>query len=138
MASITIVSTTHNSITAKVTGLNTGYNYADRVCYWSVDGVSKGTSTLGANVSSGGSKTFSGLSPSTTYTISCTIDSANWSIDPVALSNVSATTKAAPIALWTWTGSNGAASAAQTMDAYDAITNHGALSDFSYLVWRKV
>ena len=39
---------------------------------------------------------------------------------------------------WNWSSSNGSATASQTSAAYSAITNHGAVSDFSYLVWNDL
>lgn len=42
------------------------------------------------------------------------------------------------IQLWSWTSSNGSASDAQTVRAYEAITNHGPVSDFSYKVWNDL
>ena len=42
------------------------------------------------------------------------------------------------IAKWSWTSSNGSATAAQTRAAYSAITGNGAVSDFSYWVWNDL
>lgn len=39
---------------------------------------------------------------------------------------------------WSWTGSNGSASAAQTRTAYTAVTVRGPTTDFSYLVWNDL
>lgn len=39
---------------------------------------------------------------------------------------------------WSWSSSNGDATASQTSAAYSAITNHGAVSNFSYLVWNDL
>lgn len=39
---------------------------------------------------------------------------------------------------WSWYASNGSATAAQTRQAYQAITSQGNLSDFSYLVWNDL
>lgn len=46
--------------------------------------------------------------------------------------------EAPSIKLWSWTSSNGSASDAQTVRAYEAITNHGPVSDFSYKVWNDL
>lgn len=43
-----------------------------------------------------------------------------------------------PIAPWSWSDSNGSASADQTKLAYKAITEKGAVSNFSYLVWNDL
>ena len=39
---------------------------------------------------------------------------------------------------WSWSSSNGFATAAQTAAAYNAITNNGFVSDFSYVVWNDM
>lgn len=39
---------------------------------------------------------------------------------------------------WSWSQSNGEASRSQTTSAYNAITNQGLLSDFSYKVWNDM
>lgn len=39
---------------------------------------------------------------------------------------------------WDWNASNGLATAAQTQKAYAAVTGHGRLLDFSYLVWNDL
>lgn len=39
---------------------------------------------------------------------------------------------------WSWSQSNGGASAAQTSAAYAAVTSRGKLSSFSYLVWNDM
>lgn len=39
---------------------------------------------------------------------------------------------------WSWSESNGRATAAQTQKAYSAITNKGKVTDFSYLVWNDL
>lgn len=39
---------------------------------------------------------------------------------------------------WSWTSSNGIATDLQTIAAYNAVTNNGILTDFSYLVWNDM
>lgn len=39
---------------------------------------------------------------------------------------------------WSWTSSNGAATTAETIAAYNAVTNNGYLTDFSYDVWNDM
>lgn len=136
MAYIGITSTTESSITAKLFGLDTNYASSDRVCTWYLNGNRKGTSTLGANVSSGGAYTFKGLNAGTSYDISVSITAPGWTIT-VEL-DTSAETDAASIDPWSWSASNGSASASQTKAAYSAIRNKGSLSDFSYLVWNDM
>lgn len=42
------------------------------------------------------------------------------------------------ISPWSWSSSNGSATAAQTAAAYRAITNNGPVSNFSYVVWNDL
>ena len=43
-----------------------------------------------------------------------------------------------PVEEWDWSISNGSATAAQTRAAYEAITENGKTTDFSYLVWNDL
>lgn len=73
MPSIQTASVTSNSATCYVAGLSNAYSRADRTCTWTLDGIPKGTSTLGAYVTQGGNYTFWGLSPDTTYVVGVSI-----------------------------------------------------------------
>lgn len=42
------------------------------------------------------------------------------------------------VSKWSWSASNGSATAAQTQAAYSAVTNQGKTSAFSYLVWNDM
>lgn len=64
--------------------------------------------------------------------------SYDFSIDYNFYGNASSSQPSLSIDKWSWTGSNGSASASQTQAAYSAITNMGKLSDFSYLVWNDM
>ena len=77
MAYISISSVSESSITAYMAGLDTGYQYSDRICSWYINGNFDGYSYLDASVSSGGRYTFSGLSAGTTYTIQVIVQSPN-------------------------------------------------------------
>lgn len=136
MAYIGTVSTSTSSIRVRLYGLDTTYAGSDRVCTWYLDGARKGTSKLGAKVSSGGDYTFSSLSPGTSYDISVSITAPGWTIT-VEL-DTTAETDEVSVEPWSWTRSNGSASASQTRAAYSAVTNNGSLSKFSYLVWNDL
>ena len=136
MAYIGTVSTTMSSIKVKLYGLDTNYAGSDRVCTWYLNGRRNGTSTLGAKVSSGGTYTFTGLSPGTEYEIDVSITAPGWTIT-VELSTTEST-DAVSVEPWSWSGSNGSASASQTRRAYSAICNNGSLGNFSYLVWNDM
>ena len=77
------------------------------------------------------SKTYKNLSPNTRYAINVRVDGSWLDADEF-------TTDKPAISKWSWSSSNGTASAAQTKAAYDALINRGPLSDFSYRVWNDM
>lgn len=77
------------------------------------------------------SKTYKNLSPNTRYAINVRVDGSWLDADEF-------TTDKPAISKWSWSSSNGTASAAQTKAAYDALINKGPLSDFSYRVWNDM
>ena len=52
--------------------------------------------------------------------------------------NISVPDKTISIAKWSWTASNGNASASLTQAAYSAVVNKTAVTNFSYLVWNDL
>ena len=52
--------------------------------------------------------------------------------------NISVPDKTISIAKWSWTASNGNASASLTQAAYSAVANKTAVTNFSYLVWNDL
>lgn len=65
--------------------------------------------------------------------------SGGWDDSPYSIKNkYEITVTSAKPALWSWTSSNGTATAEQTQKAYEAITNQGRVTDFSYLVWNDM
>lgn len=66
-------SNTGTTITVSVKGLDTSYSRNDRYIYWSIDGVEKSPVSLSSGVPQSNSYTFTGLSPSTSYTIGARI-----------------------------------------------------------------
>ena len=136
MAYISVVSTTETSIRVQMAGLQTEYPNSDRVCSWYLDGSYKGITTLSGGISSGGAYTFSGLKPGTGYTISVSITAPGW--ESTVDLDTYAETDELSVEPWSWSSSNGSASAAQTQAAYNAVKNQGKLSQFSYLVWNDM
>ena len=62
-----------------------------------------------------------------------------WVYDEITNPHPNFTTKASASAeQWSWSKSNGTASDAETIAAYDAITNKGRLTSFSYKVWNDL
>lgn len=136
MAYIGTLSTSTSSIRVRIYGLDTSYAGNDRVCTWYLNGRRRGTSKLRAKVSSGGDYSFTNLSPGTEYNIDVKITAPGWTIT-VELSTTEST-DGVSVEYWSWTSSNGSASASQTRRAYSAVCNNGSLGDFSYLVWNDM
>ena len=99
MASIEITGRTTNSISCRVTALDTSYSKDDRVIYWYVNSSLTDTTTLGANVSSGGDVTFYNLTSGTMYSIYAVVYYDGGS---VTLSTVTAQTIAVRPSLFSW------------------------------------
>lgn len=129
---------TTDSISARLVGINTDYpNNKKRVTFY-VAGSQVSSFTFTEVPSSGTTKwmTKTGLKPGTRYSVSIEVEdlvtgwSNSWS-DRV-------TTDKILVSAWSWSSSNGTASASQTKAAYTALTNNGSTSDFSYLVWNDM
>lgn len=103
-------------------------------------GSDSGTST-GSSTSSDKNwvKTLSGLTPGTTYTITARlIDSSTGSVLQTVTLYATTEDDGQTVALWSWSASNGSASASQTQAARNAVAGHGAVENFSYLVWNDM
>lgn len=129
---------TTDSISARLVGINTDYpNNKVRVTFY-VAGSQVSSFTFAGVPASGTTKwmTKTGLKPGTRYSVSIEAEdlvtgwSNSWS-DRV-------TTDKILVSAWSWSSSNGTASASQTKAAYTALTNNGSTSDFSYLVWNDM
>ena len=129
---------TTDSISARLVGINTDYpNNKVRVTFY-VAGSQVSSFTFAGVPSSGTTKwmTKTGWKPGTRYSVSIEAEdlvtgwSNSWS-DRV-------TTDKILVSAWSWSSSNGTASASQTKAAYTALTNNGSTSDFSYLVWNDM
>lgn len=129
---------TTDSISARLVGINTDYpNNKVRVTFY-VAGSQVSSFTFAGVPSSDTTKwmTKTGLKPGTRYSVSIEAEdlvtgwSNSWS-DRV-------TTDKILVSAWSWSSSNGTASASQTKAAYTALTNNGSTSDFSYLVWNDM
>lgn len=129
---------TTDSISTRLVGINTDYpNNKVRVTFY-VAGSQVSSFTFAGVPSSGTTKwmTKTGLKPGTRYSVSIEAEdlvtgwSNSWS-DRV-------TTDKILVSAWSWSSSNGTASASQTKAAYTALTNNGSTSDFSYLVWNDM
>lgn len=83
---------------------------------------------------------FGGLSPSTNYAVNVRSVPAGGVLHnaPWIGTRYFTTEAESEVEDWDWTISNGSASAAQTQQAYAAITGKGQLANFSYLVWNDI
>lgn len=141
MASIAQIGETTSSATVILIGLDTSYAKNDRVCSWYLAGIFKGTSTLGAYVSSGGEFTFTNLASDMGYAVTCVVDGDNWAQTATFSATVFTSAEAPPalsVTPWSWLASNGSATAAQTQTAYNAVLDRGKVNAFSYLVWNDL
>ena len=86
MASIQVSSISTTSFRARLTGLDSTYPRTDRTAWWELyrgsTRVANPSQSLGAKISSSSYQSFTGLTPNTSYTLSCYIDytdaEGNW------------------------------------------------------------
>ena len=135
MASYSITDVTTSSFKVNVT-IDTSYTYWRVFVRLASDTSDVTYDTDYIARSSNFSVTVTGLSPNTKYAVNVGY-SSNASGGGPWLGRKDVTTEDGAV-LWSWTSSNGTASAAQTQRAYAAITSKGYLSDFSYLVWNDL
>ena len=136
-----ITTVTYHSIKAKIDGLDPDYSRSNRKAQWYLDGELKFTRSIPAKVEETSEVTFSGLNPGSRYVVRADIYVPANGEDPaytVKIGSETVKTKKKPVALWNWSKSNGEASASQTRSAYNAVSNHGSLRNFSYLVWNDL
>lgn len=131
MASFT-VSCTDTTVTMRVSGLKSGQKVR---FYVRIDpGSTVYVDRTYTATSSSLSRSFSGLKPSTDYACNVKLDDTTW-IGTRYFTTDSPEIKVEP---WSWSRSNGDASASQTSAAYSAVRNKGKVSGFSYLVWNDM
>ncbi len=100
------------------------------------------TNTGGAN--SNFSYTVNGLSPGTTYWWTAVLgygssaSQVTWLDDYTDSGSFETEPEAISIDPWSWTSSNGNATASQTRAAYNAVSGNGSTSNLSYLVWNDM
>lgn len=141
MANVSKVSSTYNSITVQLINLDSSYNQETRYCHWyyKLSGASSytyaGVVTLGNQISSGGNYTITSLNYNNLYDIKANVKTQNSGID-VTIGPESYSTNR--VSAFSWTSSNGDATATQTRNAKSAVDNHGACTNFSYLVWNDM
>lgn len=131
MASFT-VSCTDTTVTMRVSGLKSGQKVR---FYVRIDpGSTVYVDRTFTATSSSLSKSFSGLTPGTDYACNVKLDDKTW----IGTRYFTTDTPEIKVDPWSWSQSNGDASASQTRAAYSAVSSKGRVSDFSYLVWNDM
>lgn len=128
--SMSLVSTTKNSITYKLSAIANAVSYYV-LCRNASTGAEVDMTTTSLQ------NTFSWLLSDTTYVLNYYGVDEYGSHGPFMPTGLTVQTKN-DIEPWDWASSNGSASAAQTSQAYTAITSNGKFSQFSYLVWNDM
>ena len=161
MAGISVQSKTSSSVTLYVSGLDTSWSNGPRTANWYLtkSGLKptesaydyKTSATIANGVSSGGYVTFTGLESNHTYGILCSIyygstflkDFTGEVKTDYAGSGGDDSGGSTVMRKWDWNDSPGscneqgyaAARASETRDAYDAVVNKTATTNFSRYVW---
>ena len=141
-SSITITSTssTHNSITATAR-FHVQYGGSGIYVQLWVSGrtVNSAYYTMSANSDKTVTLTVTGLSADTQYEVIAFLRTTAMDPSPVAESqSLGVWTEQLPVEPWTWTGSNGQATAAQTRNAYSILQGTREPNDFSHYVWNDL
>ena len=138
------VSTTTSSITFSVKGVSGTAEYWRYFrCFVYLDGVEidrYGSSGSMPSHTSNFTWTSTGLRAGTTYTVAVYTATDPWGDEEFqAISGPrTATTAKVSIPAWSWTSSNGSATAAQTQNAYAILQGTRSADDFSHLVWNDL
>lgn len=137
-AYVRVTGTTQTTISVILSGMDTSYSGNTRTIEWYINDNYKYGTTLPNRASEGGAYTFTGLRPGYQYHIEAVVDASGWA-EPSTFSVWEYTDEEViSVDPWDWSSSNGSASASQTQRAYDALFDHGNVSDFSYLVWNDL
>lgn len=127
-----------SSITTGSSSITFSYSVSNATTVRLYYGTSSSSMTSYKTLStSSTSYTLSGLSENTTYYMYLYASSTTTGGTATG-STVSATTSSNKPDLWSWTASNGSATATQTSTARTAVTSNGYVTSFSYLVWNDM
>lgn len=137
---ITGTSSTYNSITATIQ-FHVEYGGSGIYAQLWVSGktVNSAYYTMSANSDKTVTLTVTGLSADTQYEVIAFLRTTAMDPSPVAESqSLGVWTEQLPVEPWTWTGSNGQATATQTRNAYSILQGTRAPNDFSHYVWNDL
>lgn len=131
MASFKISSYTESSVTIAVTGIQSGQTIRFYVRQDPSPGYADADKTYTASATYM-TRTLSGLSAGTDYACNVKVD------DDWIGTQYFTTDSSIAVDEWSWSSSNGSATASQTSKALSAVKNKGSLLNFSYLVWNDM
>lgn len=137
---ITGTSSTYNSITATCQ-FHVQYGGSGIYVQLWVSGrtVNSAYYTMSANSDKTVTLTVTGLSADTQYEVIAFLRTTAMDPSPVAESqSLGVWTEQLPVEPWTWTGSNGQATATQTRNAYSILQGTRLPNDFSHYVWNDL
>ena len=137
---ITSTSSTYNSITATAQ-FHVQYGGSGIYVQLWVSGrtVNSAYYTMSANSDKTVTLTVTGLSADTQYEVIAFLRTTAMDPSPVAESqSLGVWTEQLPVEPWTWTGSNGQATATQTRNAYSILQGNRTADDFSHNVWNDL
>lgn len=138
MARVKLVDKGTDYAIVKLIGLD-GKN--KRTVTWTVDGESYGDPIdIDSSALESPECYIDGLEPDTTYRIGAYIvyNKGQSHMSLFLSPDLTTLPEKIYVSAWSWSSSNGTASASRTKAAYNALINNGSTSDFSYLVWNDM
>lgn len=144
MASIYTYDKSAYSVSLRLTNLDTNWAKGTRTVTWELGTSNDGYysekengADLSNGVSEGGDAKFTGLSPGTTYYVLCKVHYGSELLSSIT-GKFTTSSVSVEISRWSWTSSNGRASAQATSTAYNAINDKANVLRFNYLVWNDM
>lgn len=132
MAAFQITSYGENYVTIKVSGITKGQT----VRFFIREDPYPGSGAIDLSYSATGTvmtRSFYGLTPGTDYACNVKTDDNDW-----IGTQYFTTDEGVSVQPWSWSTSNGSATASQTIAAYSAAASRGSTENFSYRVWNDL
>ena len=145
---ISVDSVTENSVTLYLSNLDTNWSNGTRTVYWyigypendvTVDNYYQSDiSFLEDGEAEGGYVTFYYLDADTNYHVYCEVYRGDTFLADDETQFVTASKEYPSMEKWSWTHSNGSATADETWLAYNAVDERREVIEFSYKVWNDM